>query len=44
MEITIEIAPEIFYNGQTITFRKEDPETVIANFPYRRQSKVDINN
>ncbi|CAF1239859.1 unnamed protein product [Adineta ricciae] len=44
MEITIEIAPEMFHNGQTITIRKENLETIIANFPYRRQSKVDINN
>ncbi len=41
MEITIELPPEFFDNGQTITFAKEDSELVAANFPYRRQSKPD---
>ncbi|CAF1114472.1 unnamed protein product [Adineta steineri] len=41
MEMTIEIPPEFLLNGQTITFRKEDAQSVAANFPYRRHSKTD---
>jgi hypothetical protein len=43
MEITIEIPPEILLNGQTITFRREDPQLVAANFQYHRNSKPHIN-
>jgi len=39
MEITIEVPPEFFNDGQTITFRKEDPEALEANFAYHRQRK-----
>jgi hypothetical protein len=42
MEITIELPPEFFNEGQTITFEKEDSQTAEANFPYHRQSKPDL--
>lgn len=42
MEITIELPPEFFLQGQTITITKEDPKVLQANFPYRRQSKTDV--
>ena len=37
--MTIELPPEFFHLGQTVTFRKEDPQMIAANFPYRRSSK-----
>jgi hypothetical protein len=42
MEITIEIPPDYFNDGQIITLKKEDPLTVEANFAYHRPSKHDL--
>jgi hypothetical protein len=42
MEITIEVSPEFFYEGQTITLTNEDPELIEKNFPYHRHSKGDL--
>ncbi len=42
MEITIEVPPEFFHQGQTITLIKEDPQLLEQNFPYHRHSKGNI--
>ncbi len=42
MEITIELPPEFFHEGQTITFIKEDSQAIEAKFPYHRPSKPDL--
>ncbi|CAF1482937.1 unnamed protein product [Rotaria sordida] len=42
VEITIEVPPELFDDGQKITFRQENAQAVAGNFPYRRQSRQDI--
>ncbi len=42
MEIKIEIPPEFFNEGQTITLRNEDPQLIEKNFPYHRPSKPDL--
>ena len=42
MEITIELSPEFFLQGQTITILKEDSQAFAANSPYRRPSKADV--
>ncbi|CAF3329967.1 unnamed protein product, partial [Rotaria sp. Silwood2] len=42
MEMIIAISPELFCNDHKIIFRKEDSQTVAANFSYHRQSKHDI--
>lgn len=46
MEISIRISPDFFLQGQTVSFAKEDPQMIAANFPYRRQSRpsLPINN
>jgi len=41
MEIKIEIPPEFFDEGQTITIRNEDQQLIANNFAHRRQSKPD---
>lgn len=42
IEVTIQLPPEFFLQGQTITINKEDPQVFAANSPYRRQSKPDV--
>ncbi len=42
MEITVEVPPEFFNDDEIITIRKEDPQALAANFPYRRQSKPGV--
>ncbi|CAF1163447.1 unnamed protein product [Rotaria sp. Silwood1] len=42
MEMTIEVSPELFDDNQKITFRKENSDVISGNFPYRRQSKHDV--
>ncbi|CAF3983049.1 unnamed protein product [Rotaria sp. Silwood1] len=41
MEMTIAVPSELFCNDHKIIFRKEDSQTMAANFPYHRQSKHD---
>ncbi|CAF1326278.1 unnamed protein product [Rotaria sordida] len=39
VEVIIELSSELLHDGKTVTFRKEDPHIIIANFPYHRRSK-----
>ena len=42
MQLIIEVPPEFFHTGRTITCRKEDAQTTAANFPYHRSSKPQL--